>query len=62
MLLGQNLAFVTPGLNDAVGGVVGAGLHYRPASNVSLFVSAEGTIMSDKSAAGVAKAGARVAF
>ena len=28
----------------------------------SLFVSAEGTIMSDKSVAGLAKAGAQVAF
>ena len=53
VLLGQNLSFfVTPGANTAVGPVIGAGLQYRPTSSVSLYVNAEGTVMSDKSKSG----------
>jgi hypothetical protein len=62
VLLGQNLSFVTPGQASAGGGVVDAGIQYRPAGNVSLFISAEGTAMSDRSYSGAATGGARVAF
>jgi hypothetical protein len=62
VLLGQNLSFVTPGVNDAIGAVLGAGLQYRPTASVSLYVNAEGTVMSDKSVSGAVTGGARVAF
>ncbi|MGB6540197.1 MAG: autotransporter domain-containing protein [Xanthobacteraceae bacterium] len=62
ILLGQNLSFVTPGLNDAIGAVFGAGFQYRPTASVSLYVNAEGTVMSDKSVSGAVTGGARVAF
>jgi len=47
-LLGQNLSFVTPGQASAIGGVLGASIQYNPMSNVSLFISAEGTAMSEE--------------
>ena len=62
VLLGQNLSFVTPGQASAVGGVLDASIQYRPAGNVSLFISAEGTAMSDRSYSGAATGGARVSF
>jgi hypothetical protein len=62
VLLGQNLSFVTPGHASAVGGVLDASIQYRPASNVSLFMSAEGTAMSDRSYSGAATGGARMSF
>ena len=62
VLLGQNLSFVTPGRADAVGGVLGAGLEYRPMANVGVFVRGEGTAMSDKSHSIAAIGGARVSF
>jgi outer membrane autotransporter protein len=62
VLLGQNLSFVTPGQASAIAGVVDAGIQYRPAGNVSLVISAEGTAMSDRSYSGAATGGARVAF
>ncbi|HXW27116.1 MAG TPA: hypothetical protein VEK73_20395, partial [Xanthobacteraceae bacterium] len=62
VLLGQNLAFVTPGAASAVGLVVGGGVQYRPMPNVTLYVSGEGTVMSDNSVTGALTGGARVAF
>ncbi len=62
VLLGQNLSFVTPGQADAVGGVLGAGVEYRPMPNMGLFVRGEGTAMSDKSHSVAATGGARVSF
>jgi uncharacterized protein with beta-barrel porin domain len=62
VLLGQNLAFVAPGRNDAVGGVVGAGLDYRPVANVGIFAAGEATWMNDNSWSAVGKGGVRVSF
>ena len=62
MLLGQNLSFITPGQASAVGGVIDAGIQYHPVGNVSLFISSEGTAMSDRSYSGAASGGARVSF
>ena len=62
VLIGQNLSFVTPGQASAVGGVVDAGIQYHPVGSISLFISAEGTAMSDRSYSGAATGGARVSF
>jgi hypothetical protein len=62
VLLGQNLAFVTPGQASAVGGVLGLRMDYRLRSNVALFVAGEGTAMSDRSDSWAATGGARVSF
>jgi hypothetical protein len=60
VLLGQNLAFLTPGRNSAVGGVAGVGIDWHVVDRVSLFAGAEGTWMSDKSTTAVAKGGVRI--
>ncbi|MFY9839575.1 MAG: autotransporter domain-containing protein [Xanthobacteraceae bacterium] len=62
VLLGQNLSFITPGQVSAVGGVVDAGIQYHPVGNVSLFISGEGTAMSDRSYSGAGTGGMRVSF
>ena len=59
VLLGQNLSFGRPG-KRMPWAILGAGIQYRPTANVSLFVSAEGTAMSDRSYSGAATGGARV--
>jgi outer membrane autotransporter protein len=61
-LLGQNLSFATPGQASAVGRVVDAGIQYHPVGSISLFISAEGTAMSDRSYSGAATGGTRVSF
>jgi uncharacterized protein with beta-barrel porin domain len=60
--LGQNLSFITPGQASAVGGVIDAGIQYHPVGNVSLFISGEGTAMSDRSYSGAGTGGMRVSF
>jgi hypothetical protein len=62
VLLGQNLAFVTPGAASAVGLVVGGAVQYRPTPSVALYLSAEGTVMSDNSVTGALAGGARISF
>jgi outer membrane autotransporter protein len=62
VLLAQNIAFTTPGKSEAYGGVVNVGLEWRPKSNVSVYASAEGTAMSDKSFSIAGKGGVRVGF
>lgn len=62
VLLGQNLAFATPGDNASWGGYVGLGFDYRASQSVSLFAGIEGMAMDDKSRTGTVKGGARIAF
>ena len=62
VLLGQNLAFVTPGAATAFGGVAGTGIEYRPTAHWEVFASGEGTIMSDKSVTGIIEGGVRAQF
>jgi len=62
VLIGQNLAFAAPGQNDAAGLYAGIGFDYRATERINLFTAAEGTMMSDKSRTGNARAGVRVAF
>ncbi len=62
VLLAQNLAFTTPGRREAYGGVVNAGLDWRPKSNVSLFVSTEAMATNDAPWSAVGKGGVRVGF
>jgi hypothetical protein len=62
ILLGQALAFATPGPSSITGGYAGVSLDWRMRSNVSMFAAAEYIAMTDSSNIVTGKAGLRVGF
>lgn len=62
VLLTQNIAFTTPGKSEAYGGALNVGLDWRPKSNISVYASAEGTAMNDRSRSATGKGGVRIGF
>jgi hypothetical protein len=61
-LIGQNLAFTTPGKDAVAGLYTGLGLDWRASASTTLFAAFEGTRMTDDSITGVARGGFRIAF
>ncbi|TKT73120.1 autotransporter outer membrane beta-barrel domain-containing protein [Afipia massiliensis] len=62
VLLGQSLAFATPGKASIVGFYAGAGFDWRNASGFSVFGAAEFTAMSDQSQTITGRGGVKVSF
>ncbi len=61
-LLGQALAFATPGKSSIYGGYGGGSLDWRIKNSMSVFAAAEYTAMSDSSNTVTGKAGLRYGF
>lgn len=62
ILLGQTLAFATPGKANIVGFYASAGFDWRNASGISVFAATEFTAMSDQSHTITGRGGVKVAF
>jgi hypothetical protein len=62
ILLGQSLAFATPGKASLVGFYAGAGFDWRNVSGISVFAATEFTAMSDSSQTITGRGGVKVAF
>lgn len=62
ILLGQSLAFATPGKGNLIGFYTGAGFDWRTTSGISVFGATEFTAMSDSSHTITGRGGVRVAF
>lgn len=62
ILLGQALAFATPGRSSVTGAYGGVSFDWRTRSGASLFASAEYTAMNDRSNTVTARAGLRYGF
>lgn len=62
VLLGQSLAFATPGKNNVFGVYTGVGFDWRHSIGVSVFGGAEFTAMSDSSKTLTGRGGVRYAF
>jgi hypothetical protein len=62
ILLGQSLAFATPGKSSIVGFYAGVGFDWRNASGISVFGATEFTAMSDSSQTITGRGGVKVAF
>lgn len=62
ILLGQSLAFATPGKSSVIGFYAGAGFDWRNASGISVFGAAEYTAMSDSSQTITGRGGVKVSF
>ncbi|WP_198164439.1 autotransporter family protein [Rhodoplanes sp. Z2-YC6860] len=61
-LLTQNIAFTTPGKSEAYGGALNVGVDWRSKDNISVYASAEGTAMNDRSRSAAGKGGIRIGF
>jgi hypothetical protein len=61
-LLGQALAFATPGRSDVAGGYVGASADWHMRNDLSLFASTEYQALSDSSSTITGMAGLRYGF
>ncbi len=62
VLLGQSLAFATPGEGSLIGYYAGAGIDWHHAKGLSIFAATEFTGMSDSSRTLTGRGGIRIAF
>ena len=62
VLIGQDLAFATPGQNSSFGGFAGLAFDYRITSSANIYGGVEAAIMDDRSTTATARGGVRVRF